>query len=471
MQWLQVMKQAKMAPSVECYTAVIDAYGENAFGDGGINSERASQLVDQMLNSGLVLNTQAYNVALRTKAKAAEPNVVEALLDRMEAKHVIPDESSYASVIRTYVEAGDAAGAESWLAKMRGRGAQPGEAAYAGVLRAWADVGSDRGIRRCLAAMSDDGVELSTRCYNAVISAFCRKGDTQSAADLVEVMTEKGCEPDKYTYTAMIQALAKSGNVGEAQHWIQQMKERGVAPDAFIYTLLAGAFAKQGRHGDVEKIMQIMRAKGEEPTAATWTWLIVSTGVDMGRSTTKNTPEAVFRDMVAAGVAPTMFTTNALDRQLPGGVAQRQKLFKELGVVDPKVDDPYAATTGQAATARLVNRRQKERSEVKAKLRSATRRGTMKAKTEAVRLMMLDLDRTEPIKKGRGRHWRPVTTSGVNRGSRKTRRVPRTPTEQRDGSHGVGGFIRECNSEEPMCPSTQGQTPWELPTPWAGARK
>ncbi|CAK0817610.1 unnamed protein product, partial [Prorocentrum cordatum] len=180
-QWLQVMKKAKMSPSVGCYTAIIDACDNRGSGAADSDYQRASQLVDQMLNSGLALNTQAYNVALRTKAKAAETSALEALLDRMEANYVIPDDSSYASVIRSRAEAGDAMSAERWLAEMGRRGARPGEAAYAEVLRAWADVGNDKGIRRTLAAMSDEGVELTAPAATTPSSVPSAGGATSRA--------------------------------------------------------------------------------------------------------------------------------------------------------------------------------------------------------------------------------------------------------------------------------------------------
>ncbi|CAK0817611.1 unnamed protein product [Prorocentrum cordatum] len=147
--------------------------------------------------------------------------------------------------------------------------------------------------------------------------------------------------------------------------------------------------------------MQAMRAEGLQPTAATWTWLIVSTGVDLGGASSKKTPEAVFRDMVAAGVAPTAFTRSALDRQLPDGAAQRKRLFAELGVADP-ADDPYAAR--HAVKPLAVKSVQRRRSEVRAQLRSIDRRRTMKAKVAATRRIMMEVDRVEvtPKKVGGG---------------------------------------------------------------------
>jgi len=326
-------------------------------------------------------------------------------------------------------------------------------------------VGNDKGIRRTLAAMSDEGVELSTRCYNAVIGAFCRRGDLQGAVDLFELMAEKGCDHDRGTYTAIIQAIAKTGNVKEAQRWIQLMAESGIAPDAFVYTLLAGALAKQGRPDDVEVVMQAMRAEGLQPTAATWTWLIVSTGVDLGGASSKKTPEAVFRDMVAAGVAPTAFTRSALDRQLPDGAAQRKRLFAELGVADP-ADDPYAAR--HAVKPLAVKSVQRRRSEVRAQLRSIDRRRTMKAKVAATRRIMMEVDRVEVTpKKGSSRKPNIAPSSGGFKSGQRLRIVPRTPAEQRDMKHGVGGFIRESDSGQPNPAAHQTLRD---PEPWAGQR-
>lgn len=230
---------------------------------------------------------------------------------------------------------GDAVRASSWLGRIRQHRVDVTPDCYEAVIAAQCAKGLPAQAESTLEVhakeLAVDGQRPSSAPYGALVQAYAKQGDLEKVQEHLSAMKSLGLSIDMPSYAAAIEAWAKRGGCDAARRILDEAVASGLHPSRGTFTAAVSAYTKESRLAEAEAIMTAMRAASVDPDADTWAWLLVASTSSTSRTRRKNSftsPEAIFKQMLASGVAPNAFVLRALGRAV--GLERREELCKEF---------------------------------------------------------------------------------------------------------------------------------------------
>ncbi|CAK9066834.1 unnamed protein product [Durusdinium trenchii] len=176
-----------------------------------------------------------------------------------------------------------------------------------------------------------DGQRPSSAPYGALVQAYAKQGDLEKVQEHLSAMKSLGLSIDMPSYAAAIEAWAKRGGCDAARRILDEAVASGLHPSRGTFTAAVSAYTKEiGQRVDGSDHDSHARRQ-RRSLADTWAWLLVASTSSTSRTRRKNSftsPEAIFKQMLASGVAPNAFVLRALGRAV--GLERREELCKEF---------------------------------------------------------------------------------------------------------------------------------------------
>merc|ERR1719460_3193669 len=161
-----------------------------------------------------------------------------------------------------------------WFARLQATGQQADVVTYSTVMHAHASVGDIESAERLLQDMRSHGIEPNTITFNAMLDACAKARDTRRAERMFTEMQQSGCELSPSSFNTMINAYAKSGDLVGAERCLRDMAKAGVEANARSFSPVIDACCKAPNQlHRAEELFKEMCAAGIAPTVVTYTSL------------------------------------------------------------------------------------------------------------------------------------------------------------------------------------------------------
>lgn len=180
--------------------------------------------------------------------------------------------------------------------------------------------------------MKKMGACIGLVVLNTLIDACCRAGDMAAAARLFREMLEAEVVPDLITYSTLIKGYCLCGQLDRAMELFTVMKRRGIKPDAIVFNSLLDGCANKEMPALCEQVMKDMVAAGVRPSVHSASILIKLYGrmhnIDAAFRVIDEMPrEYGFRTNVA--VYTTLMSTCTWNGRLDLAMELRLRMLKE----------------------------------------------------------------------------------------------------------------------------------------------
>eukprot|EP00184_Porphyridium_aerugineum_P003202 CAMPEP_0184697446 /NCGR_PEP_ID=MMETSP0313-20130426/4418_1 /TAXON_ID=2792 /ORGANISM="Porphyridium aerugineum, Strain SAG 1380-2" /LENGTH=960 /DNA_ID=CAMNT_0027156253 /DNA_START=146 /DNA_END=3028 /DNA_ORIENTATION=+ len=250
----------RVAPSVMCYNAVINALARSKETDAAIDF-----FVDMRMSGEILPNEVTYNTLVSMFASQGEVAQAMEVMKHMKQDHVRPSLITFTSLLNACAEGKRPELADAVLKEMRGSGVEPDIACMNAVLKARAVCGHMRDARVLfdeIGKAKKDPVKKNAISYNTMIWLYSNRGKLDEALALVDAMIENGVNPDDITFSIIFNALNLEKKGWLALKLYRKYHSYVVAsPSMVTYTALLRSvlFTRERNTGDIEGILKDMR--------------------------------------------------------------------------------------------------------------------------------------------------------------------------------------------------------------------
>eukprot|EP00439_Symbiodinium_sp_Y106_P006646 s1220_g1.t1 len=203
-------------------------------------------LLAELEEEGLQLDTVSYNIAMNTHARQGKVAAATQLFERLKHSALQPDVVSYNCILNACAKASDAEHAEFWMQRLKDSPISATEVSYGSLLDAWARQGDLAAAEGVLEAMMQQRLSPGPRCFTSLINAAAEAGDLRAAEASMERLEADGHIADDRCYGAMLKAAAAVGSSKDAERWFTRMHASGVRVNLVAFGSLLNAFAEAG---------------------------------------------------------------------------------------------------------------------------------------------------------------------------------------------------------------------------------
>ncbi|KAL6964338.1 hypothetical protein U1Q18_035393 [Sarracenia purpurea var. burkii] len=252
---MELLRESKsrndFSPDVATYTSVISGYCKLG------NMEVASNVYDEMINSGVKPSLVTFNVLIDGFGKNDDISSALNIYEKMLSMGFLPDVVTFTSLLYGYCRTGQVdQGLRLWD-EMNKRNLPPNVYTFAILINCLCKenrLNAARDLLRQLRWRED--IVPQPFIYNPVIDGCCKAGNVDEANVIVAEMEAKSCNPDKLTFTILIIGHCMKGRMREAINIFNKMLAIGCAPDRITVNSLISCLLKAGRPNEAFRIMQ-----------------------------------------------------------------------------------------------------------------------------------------------------------------------------------------------------------------------
>ncbi|KAF6173313.1 hypothetical protein GIB67_027008 [Kingdonia uniflora] len=229
----EMVKWFNVKPDVCVYNSLIKGFGK------GNNLGMVYKLRDEMLKTGVRLNSNVYSTLISVFFRVGRKEKVSRVLEKMRENGCKPDVVTYNAIITGFCNGKDF------------------ESAF-GVLN----------------EMKEKGCKADVLSYNIIVSGLCKEGKLNEALDLFEDMPKRECASDVVTYRTLFDGLCDAVKLKEALLILNEMLFKGFAPRIASVNKLVDGLCLEG---NMKLLELVLRSIAKENVSDINTWRIVIT--------------------------------------------------------------------------------------------------------------------------------------------------------------------------------------------------
>uniref|UniRef100_A0A6V7QSV2 Uncharacterized protein n=1 Tax=Ananas comosus var. bracteatus TaxID=296719 RepID=A0A6V7QSV2_ANACO len=334
--------------SSECFSANIDAFGEN--GHLSLAENAFCCCLGRQKLSVLVFNVmiKAYGIGKKYD-KSCE------LFDKMEEYGIFPDSCTYNSLIQILSAAGLPKKAVSYVRRMKEAGFVSDCVPYSVVMDSFAKLGELQMVEDLFKEMTSFGISADIVVYSILIDAYAEVGDVQQAVKYVDSLKRAGFAVNLIIRNSLIKLYTKVGLLREAQETYELVKSSDDSPDVYSSNCMINLYNDYAMVREAEEVFENLRnsRKANEFSYAMMMCLYKKVGrVDDAHR--------VSQEMQALGLLTDILSYNSMlglyasggrmkeavkcfQQMLASGVKPNDATFKTLGLILIKRGAPSSA--------------------------------------------------------------------------------------------------------------------------------
>lgn len=233
------------------------------------------QLVKDMREGGLEVDSVIYNTSLATCVGADQVDQAKGLLEGMECVPGLADVITYNTLMKGYAKAGRMDQCFELFERLKARCLAPSAVTYGILLDGFINDNQLECAAKIFNDMIADGGSMNTVLFTTLIKGFARAGEVDQAMKVYEQMrTERNVTPDLITFSILIKANCDGDRLEEALKLIEVMASLNLRPDEVVFNNLLTGCARQANAKLGKCIYADMIKSGIRPSNATFSILI-----------------------------------------------------------------------------------------------------------------------------------------------------------------------------------------------------
>ncbi|CAA7406629.1 unnamed protein product [Spirodela intermedia] len=238
----QIMLSEGLRPTPDVYTALVGAYGRNAFW------EEALALIDEMKSLPTCHpDVYTYTIFIDCLCKQRRFDLIPRALAEMKQLGISPNVVTHNIIIDGYGKAKMLEEMESSLSEMIAcEGCLPDECTLNSILWAYGDCGLIQEMERSFDEFQHMGVEPDVTTFNILIRSYGRAGLQAKMCLVMDFMKKRFFSPTTVTFNSMIDSFGRAGNIEKMEETFRLMKFQGVKPNSVTYCSIVSGYSRAG---------------------------------------------------------------------------------------------------------------------------------------------------------------------------------------------------------------------------------
>lgn len=237
--------------------------------------EFSLQLIHEMRDTKVDIDSVSYNTALAACAAADRLDQARELLELMEKAGDTADVITYNVLMNGYAKAGHLDQCFELYEHMAKRGISPSQVTYGILLDACVNENELGRASQVFDNMSSSGCTMNTVIYTTLIKGFARAGELDRAMEVYEQMRlKRNITPDLITFSILIKANCDGSRVEAALRLLEEMKKFGLKPDEVVFNNLLTGCARQADLELGKRLYKAMTTLGIKPSNATFSIMV-----------------------------------------------------------------------------------------------------------------------------------------------------------------------------------------------------
>ncbi|CAN6439545.1 unnamed protein product [Victoria cruziana] len=287
--WFERFHLGKKGMSSECYSAIIDAYGERgylleaekvfrccsdkqrlsavefnvmikAYGKAKMY-DKACQLIETMESYGILPDKCTYNSLIQILSGAELPYKARKYIGKMQEGGFVDDCVPYCAIISSFAKLGQLEKAEELFQDMVISGMKPDIVVFGILINAFAEIGRIGHVKRYFSLMYEAGFSGNSVIFNSLIKLYTKLGCLREAEEIYKLHQSSDDRPDVYFSNCMIDLFSQHSMVNDADEIFKYLKSQGMANE-FSYSMMIFLYKKVGRFSEASNIAQEMQDLG-----------------------------------------------------------------------------------------------------------------------------------------------------------------------------------------------------------------
>nr|XP_010932857.1 LOW QUALITY PROTEIN: pentatricopeptide repeat-containing protein At3g23020 [Elaeis guineensis] len=275
--------------SSECFSAIIDAFGEHgylslaeksficcldkqklsvavfnvmikAYGIGK-KHDKACDLFDSIENYSILPDKCTYNSLIQILSGAEMPHKAVSYVRKMQEVGLISDCIPYSMVMTSFAKLGELQLAVDLFNEMISFSFHPDIVVYSILINGFAEIGNVQEAMKYVELMKNAGLAVNSVICNSLIKLYTKVGYLQEAKEIFELVKSLEDGPDVYSSNCMIDLYSENEMVEEAEEIFDNLKSRGQANE-FSYSKMLYLYKKIGQFSKGCRIAQEMQNLG-----------------------------------------------------------------------------------------------------------------------------------------------------------------------------------------------------------------
>merc|ERR1719197_1058216 len=234
-------------PDLLNYMSLIRAAGREK------NSKKALELLRELEESPLEVDTTAYNCVLDVVVACGDSTMALELFERMKTVDHL-DVISYNTLLKLLMKQGSWAKVEVVLEEMRGRGLKPNVVTYNSLINAFISNGDMASAWRYLEDMETYGVALDAYTCSIMMKGLKHSQRKDDMDRILALMDRAKVKPDEVLMNTMLDACVRLRDPQRLSRALDQFKAVGVVPSMHAYAVLIKAYGHANRIDQAKRI-------------------------------------------------------------------------------------------------------------------------------------------------------------------------------------------------------------------------
>lgn len=142
------------------------------------------------------------------------------------------------------------------------------------LIKCFYQVGFLEGANAIVELMQDTGTVADVETYLIMVEGNCKWGNLDSALDILDQMEVRGPKPSVAIYDAIIGHLCKEKRILEAEDMFKRMLKAGIDPDEVFFTTMINGYLQNRKPIEACQLFEKMKENSVQPGSYPYTALI-----------------------------------------------------------------------------------------------------------------------------------------------------------------------------------------------------
>merc|ERR1719197_971360 len=246
-------------PDLLNYMSLIRAAGREK------NSKKALELLRELEESPLEVDTTAYNCVLDVCVACGDSARALELFERMKTVEHL-DVISYNTMLKLLMKQGSWAKIEVVLEEMRGRGLKPNVVTYNSLINAFISSGDMASAWRYLEDMEAYGVAMDAYTCSIMMKGLKHSSRKEDMDRILALMDKAKVVPDEVLMNTLLDACVRLRDPRRLNNALNQFKASGVVPSMHANAVLIKAYGHAHRLDQAWKVWrELMHERKTSP--------------------------------------------------------------------------------------------------------------------------------------------------------------------------------------------------------------
>ncbi|KAL7123711.1 hypothetical protein ABFS83_14G000800 [Erythranthe nasuta] len=247
------MLQSGLEPTPELYTTLLAACCRSNLID------KAYEVLEQMKSLPLCQpDVYTYSILIKACADACRFELVDPLYDEMAERLITPNTVTQNTVLSGYGKAGKYEEMEKILSKMlESTTSEPDVWTMNTIIGLFGNAGQIDMMEKWYEKFRNFGIEPETRTFNILIGAYGKKRMYDKMSSVMEYMRRLSFPWTTSTYNNVIEAFSDAGDAKHMEYTFDQMRAEGIKADTKTLCCLIRGFANASLFHKVISMVQL----------------------------------------------------------------------------------------------------------------------------------------------------------------------------------------------------------------------